>query len=145
MTPEQKIKEKIKEIIDDGTRFIIVINDLFDCALLSGIPKLNYKYYEYTTHPLKVYDEVKSNILTVVHHCRKNNDCIASVFLTNNYFVIKSAIMVCEHHNIGKEFAFVEWYNGDVRVSYGDNGMPANSIIDASINLYETEIERVLG
>lgn len=145
MTPEQQIEEEIKEIADDGTRFILLIEDPFEHALFSDIPRLNYRYYRYTTHPLKVYNEVKSNILTVIDHAKKNNDCIPSVFLTNNYFVIKSAVNVCEKHNIGKEFAFVEWYDGNVRVSYGDNGMPDTSVIDASIELYEKEIERVLG
>jgi hypothetical protein len=145
MTPEQKIKEEIKEIIDDGTRFIILIEDPFEHALLSNIPRLNYKYDQYTTHPSKIYNEVEIDILRTLHHARKNNDCIPSVFLTSNYFVIKSAVNVCEKHNIGKELAFVEWYDGDVRVSYGDNGMPDNSTIDASIELYEKEIERVLG
>ena len=145
MTPEQKISEKIKEIVNNGTRFVFVIDDPSEHALLSNIARLSYKYYRYTTHPLNIYNEVECNILSVVEFCRKNNDCAPSVFLTNNYFVIKSAVNVCEKHNIGKELAFVEWYDGDVRVCYGDNGMPDNSIIDASIELYEKEIERVLG
>lgn len=141
----KKIEKKIKKIIGDGTRFIILIDDPFEYALLSDTPRLNYRYYRYTTHPLKVYNEVETDILRTLHHARKNTDCISSVFLTNNYFVIKSAVNVCEKHNIGKEVAFVEWYDGNVRVSYGDNGMPDSSVIDASIELYEKEIERVLG
>lgn len=145
MTPEQQIEEEIKEIADDGTRFIFLIEDPFEHALFSNIPRLNYRYYRYTTHPLKVYNEVETDILITLHHAKNNNVCTPLVFLTTNYFVIKSAVNVCEKHNIGKELAFVEWYDGNVRVSYGDNGMPDTSVIDASIELYEKEIERVLG
>jgi hypothetical protein len=61
---------------------------------------------------------------------------------SHSYFVIKKLCLVAMENN--ESIKCVSMDDNGIRVDDLVDGMPANSIIDESIRLYEEEVERVL-
>lgn len=120
----------------EGIKKIAILDRLLANGYLGKKSVIFIDELESALHPSAI-----SDMIDMLYYISSKMD-IQIFIASHSYFVIKKLCLVAMENN--ESIKCVSMDDNGIRVDDLVDGMPANSIIDESIRLYEEEVERVL-